>query len=567
MAEEKRHPGENADGTNHQCESPQRHAQALLGSRAASLNEESHDDWDDEDYCAAASAGRALPPPFGSIDGAAVLDEVDTWYRRFIRVTFDHDYELLALWTVHTHLAEECYTTPRLQLDSPVEGAGKTTVLDHLKRLAHNPIQIATLSSPALLPRMLNNGMRTILLDEAHRTLRPDKPGVGDLVAIINAGHRIGATRPVNIRGNGGSWEVADMPTFAPVAIAGNDPNLANDTRSRMIRVLLMPDLDGSIEDSDWEYLENEAKALQEKIALWSDSARQTVKGLRVEMPAGCVGRSKEKWRPLKRIAVAAAGHWPEIADQLIEIGLREEAAARETGLKQQPPGMVLLADLFAIWPKDIDFMPTTELVDLLVAHNPGYWGDDSPFGKRLTGTRLGLMLNQASNLTSVRPGGKGPRGYTRSALRIAWDRMRIGQTVSDTNPGYSANSVNPERESDQPESGDAGLTDFSGCTGLREANTGFDDAIVHTENPIVGYDVGTSFDALTNELLTRISEPELQTPLASGHAKPPRPDRKPEFVYGFCECGDRSGPALVDKETGLCRTCWESTPIEVGAQ
>jgi hypothetical protein len=26
-----------------------------------------------------------------------------------------------------------------------------------------------------------------------------------------------------------------------------------------------------------------------------------------------------------------------------------------------------------AVWPKGRDFMPTLELVDLLVAHNPGY--------------------------------------------------------------------------------------------------------------------------------------------------------------------------------------------------
>jgi hypothetical protein len=80
---------------------------------------------------------------------------------------------------------------------------------------------------------MLNNGMRTILLDEVHRTLNSDKPGIGDLVAIINTGYRIGATRPVNAPVNGGGWEVADMPTFAPAALAGNDPNLENDTRSR----------------------------------------------------------------------------------------------------------------------------------------------------------------------------------------------------------------------------------------------------------------------------------------------------------------------------------------------
>jgi hypothetical protein len=192
-------------------------------------------DGDDKDDSDAASAKQEAPPPYGSIDGAAVLDKVEAWYRRFIRVTFDYDYHLLALWTAHTHLAEECHTTPRLQLDSLVEGAGKTTVLDHLRRLCHDPVLIASLSSPALLPRMLNNGMRTILLDEVHRTLNSDKPGVGDLVAIINTGYRRGATRPVNVPVKGGGWEVVEMPTFAPYFVPDMhgpaDPGILDEPR------------------------------------------------------------------------------------------------------------------------------------------------------------------------------------------------------------------------------------------------------------------------------------------------------------------------------------------------
>jgi hypothetical protein len=432
-----------------------------------------HGDQDgDDEECPDAASAKSEAPPYGSIDGAAVLDRVEAWYRRFIRVTFDSDYHLLALWTVHTHLAEECYTTPRLQLDSLVEGAGKTTVLDHLKRLGHDPVQIATLSSPALLPRLLHKGMRTILLDEVHRTLRSDIPGVGDLLAIINTGYRRGATRPVNVPVKNGGWEAADMPTFAPVAMAGNNPNLENDTRSRMIRVLLMPDLDGSVEDSDWEYLEDEANALQDEIALWAASASETVKGMHVDLPAGCVGRSKEKWRPLKRIAVGAGGRWPKIADDLIENGLGEDAAAREAGLKQQPPGMVLLTDLYAVWPKGRDFMPTLELVDLLVAHNPGYWGQDSPYGKRLTETRLGRMVNQATNSTSTRPDSHGPRGYTLSTIQMAWTRMGIDQTKTHmprTDLENSANPANPERESDESELECSGLAESAGCSGLHE--------------------------------------------------------------------------------------------------
>src|SRR5689334_6891005 len=88
-------------------------------------------------------------------NGAEVLDRILAWYERFIRVTDPDDLHLLTLWTAHTHLVVELYTTPRLQVDSVIFGSGKTTVLDHLQRLCNNPVQAATLSSPALIPRLL----------------------------------------------------------------------------------------------------------------------------------------------------------------------------------------------------------------------------------------------------------------------------------------------------------------------------------------------------------------------------------------------------------------------------
>ena len=44
------------------------------------------------------------------------------------------------------------------------------------------------------------------------------------------------------------------------------------------------------------------------------------------------------------------------------------------------------------------------------MAHNPGYWGSESPYGKRLTEARLGRLLNQATNSTSTRPDSHGQR-------------------------------------------------------------------------------------------------------------------------------------------------------------
>ena len=92
---------------------------------------------------------------------------------------------------------QETYTTPRLLIESPVPESGKTTVLEHLERLCVQPIQMATVSSPAMITRVLDNGVRTLLIDEADRSLSPDKPGIDDLIAVLNSGYKKGATRPV----------------------------------------------------------------------------------------------------------------------------------------------------------------------------------------------------------------------------------------------------------------------------------------------------------------------------------------------------------------------------------
>src|SRR5690606_25804692 len=129
------------------------------------------------------------PPETGEL-----LGEVRAWLARFVVTMSGDDLDLLALWAAHTHVCVETYTTPRLVLDSPVPGSGKTTVLEHLERLCMHPVQMASLSSPALLTRMLDAGLRTLLIDEADRSLSPDKPEVAELIAVLNSGYKRGGT-------------------------------------------------------------------------------------------------------------------------------------------------------------------------------------------------------------------------------------------------------------------------------------------------------------------------------------------------------------------------------------
>jgi len=214
-------------------------------------------------------------PPGGT--GATPLDAVRDHLGTYISTMRDSDLDLLALWSAHTHLVMETYTTPRLMIDSPVPGSGKTTVLEHLERLCHHPVQMASLSSPALLTRMLDAGMRTILIDEADRSLSPDLPATAELLAILNSGYKRGGTRPVLVPTKDG-WNVSEMPTYSPVALAGNNPRLPEDTLSRTLRVILLPDLSGQVQESDWELLDADARALGQGLAAWAESVRDAVR-------------------------------------------------------------------------------------------------------------------------------------------------------------------------------------------------------------------------------------------------------------------------------------------------
>lgn len=365
-------------------------------------------------------------PKADTNDLATVLDNVEAWYKRFIVVCDELDLALMALWTVHTHLAEECYTTPRLLLDSITYSSGKTTVCEHMHRLACNAVHFATISSTPLLVRILENGVRTLLIDEVDRSLAPDHPGVGDLLSVLNSGYKVGATRPVLVQTKGNNWEVTEMPTHAPVLLAGNSPRLPADTRSRCLRILLMPDLNGAAEDSDWEYIEDAAKELHYRITIAVDSVRETVRSGEVDLPPKCTGRAREKWRPLKRVAVAAGGRWPAIVDELIMRGLAEDDADREDGLRSEPPALTLMRDLHDIWTPGVTFIPTRELVTTLMQHNSLAWGYFSPRGKPLTETGFGRMVTQATKARSTRVESGGPRGYLRADLEATWKRLGI---------------------------------------------------------------------------------------------------------------------------------------------
>lgn len=356
----------------------------------------------------------------------SVLNDLRAWWSRFIVTTSDDDLDVLTVWTAHTWLTDVNWTTPRLVITAALPGSGKTTVLDHLSRLAVRPLSTASGMTGALLARCLVDGVKTILIDEAERTFRGSDTSP-DLVAILNSGYKRGGSRPVLVPDSSGNYEVKNFPTYAPVAMAGNAPRLPDDTQQRCIYVRLMPDYGGIAEDSDWELNESDALELRDRLEAWAGRVKGDAPGLDYRLPPVVRGRSAEVWRPLKRTAQLAGGHWPETVDKLALQHLADLAADAEAGLSYERPHVRLARDLHAVWDYGapgvpLPFMATEVLLQRLHAHDPESW-DRIEYGQRkpLTATGLARMLREGFGLRSARESATGPRGWKRGDLAPAF--------------------------------------------------------------------------------------------------------------------------------------------------
>lgn len=371
---------------------------------------------------------NAQNPIVGSVGYVGSLDELinetRAWFRRFVFVTDESDLDIIALWTIHTWLCEETYTSPRLLIDSPVPGSGKTTLLEHIGKLAYSPVQMSAVSSSAMLARITSNGIRTLLLDEADRSLDPRDPKTKDLIALLNSGYKKGGTRPVLVKSKD-NWVVEEMPTYSPVAIAGNTPLLPDDTRSRCITIRLLPAREEQIEPSDWEYLDQDINALAVKISETTDKVREQVRLSNPELPNGCANRLRERWRPLKRIAAVASETWANKVDLLIVRDIENERELASNGEAQAAPNLQIARDLHKIFLEEPGLVATSTLVMLLIKANPEQWSSSSYYGKDLTAQRLGKILTGAFGIYSLRLN-ENTRGYSSTQFETIWSRLGI---------------------------------------------------------------------------------------------------------------------------------------------
>ncbi|MER7154525.1 DUF3631 domain-containing protein [Streptomyces lydicus] len=358
-----------------------------------------------------------------TIDGAALLDEVERFHRRFNVFPHEAAYVAVTLWDAHAHLLDCFDSTPRLAFLSPEPGSGKSRALEVVETLVPAPMTAVNASAAALFRSVSNpSGRPTILFDEIDTIFGPKAGDNEELRGFLNAGHRrTGVT--YRCIGDGGNQTVQAFPSYCGVAVAGlgNLPDTIM-TRSVIIRMRRRA-RNEKVEAFRARIHEAEGHKLRDQLAQWTEHARGFVMGAWPDMPDGVTDRPADVWEPLLAIADAAGGDWPTRAREAC-VALVAASKANDKGSL----GIRLLTDLRDHVMVGIDRLPTVAILDRLNALDDAPWAD--LHGKPLDNRRLSRMLaeymtadNEPITSRNIKTGASVLKGYYTTDLLDAWAR------------------------------------------------------------------------------------------------------------------------------------------------
>jgi hypothetical protein len=349
------------------------------------------------------------------IDGAALLDEVYAFLRRFVVYPNQHACVAHTLWIAHTHLMSVWDTTPRLAFLSPEPASGKTRALEVTELLVPQPVPAINVSAAFLIRTVAADAGSTILFDEADATFGPKaKDSNEDVRALINAGYRRGATvgRCVVY---GATVTPELLPAFAPVALAGLG-DLPDTILSRSIIIRMRRRAPNeSVEPYRRREVAPEGEAMCGRLVAWAAATMGRLVTA-PEMPPEIVDRDADCWEPLISVADAAGGHWPDTArcNAVTLVMLNREEREESLGIR-------LLSDMRVVLGDD-EGKFTSNILDALCKLDESPWNDIR--GKQLTDRGLAVRLRgYGIKPKPVRIGANVARGYRREDFIEAWRR------------------------------------------------------------------------------------------------------------------------------------------------
>ncbi|MFC9911785.1 DUF3631 domain-containing protein [Streptomyces sp. NPDC127197] len=362
-------------------------------------------------------------PP--AIDGAALLDEVEAFHRRFNVFPTEAAYVAVTLWDAHAHLIDAFDGTARLAFLSPEPGSGKSRALEIVETLTPRAATTVNASANALFRLVeADGGTPTLLFDEIDTVFGPKAGGNEEVRGFLNSGYRRGA-KSLRCVGDGSNQSTEWFSSFCAVAVAGlgSLPDTIL-TRSVIIRMRKKAPNEKA-EPYRRRVHEKQGHALRDRLAEWAATVHDQVAEAWPEMPEGVSDRPADVWEPLLAVADAAGGHWPERARAACVELIKAAQDGDEASL-----GVRLLTDLRDRVFCGADRMPTAAILEVLHGLDDAPWADLNDDGKPLTARGLSKLLSQyvRPDNTPIRPrgirvGSGTPKGYYADDLADAWAR------------------------------------------------------------------------------------------------------------------------------------------------
>ena len=334
-------------------------------------------------------------------------------------VLSDSAADAIALWILHTWLANEFTISPRLAVTSPTKGCGKTTILRLLNKLVRRPKRAGSIS-PSALFRVVEKFQPCVLLDETEKYIEQGS----DLHALLNEGHAKGGTV---LRVLGEKFELREFAVFSPVAFARNG-RLPDDLEQRSIIIEMQRRRSdeplSELRDDRCESLQRVARMC----ARWAEDTAPLVGDTDPDMGL-MINRNADNWRPLFAIADVIGEDWP---------GRIREAAEALAPRESDSHGTTLLADIKAVFDARTgewaDRMFSEMLAEALAAIEGGRWAEYGKARKPITKNQLARLLSGFKvTPDTVWIGSKSLKGYQRHQFEDAWTRYLAPLGVSET--------------------------------------------------------------------------------------------------------------------------------------
>jgi Protein of unknown function (DUF3631) len=361
-----------------------------------------------------------------------VLGELERFLRRYV-VLPDAAYLPLAVWVLATYLAKVFDCFPYLALLSPAKRCGKTRLLEVLEILCWESWR-GTAPTPAALFRMMTR-CPTLLLDEveALKAGKNTSETQQAILAILNAGHRRGATVP---RCAGKDQHLEFFPVYGPKAFAaiGKLPDTLAD-RSIVV-TMQRRKAEQRISRFLFGRAKGEVELLVECLAKWSKEHDEDSRAAYESTTdlTWLSDRDADLWMPLFAVcSVAAPGRVSELKENATAL----TGAKTGDDLDDSLP-LRLLSDIRAIWPDGTLHISSATLLELLRAIEDAPWLE-----YEVTARKLAKWLRPfGASPRQVRVGNVTVKGYQRAEFEEAFTRyLSDTQVQSETTETTRANT------------------------------------------------------------------------------------------------------------------------------